>query len=118
MSDYASILEKTRQAYAAVSRLEQAMLRAPNDAAIEMNFRSRRRMAERYQEELSIAAMEHHIDICHYKLKPQTEYRFPLNSVSRSLETFQELFSLIYAALTEGAKNTAHLSIPMRMQTE
>jgi hypothetical protein len=118
MSDYASILEKTRQAYAAVSRLERAMVQAPNDAAIEMNFRSRKRMAERYQEELFIAAQEYHIDICQYKLKPQTENRFPLLGVSQSLETFQELFPLIYAALTEGAKNTAHLSMPMRIQTE
>lgn len=58
MSDYASILEKTRQAFAAVGRLEQALLRSPGNPALEMNLRSRKRSAERYQEELFQAGVE------------------------------------------------------------
>src|ERR1700730_9647237 len=116
MSDYVSTLEKTRQAFAAVARLEQVLVRSPGDPALEMNFRARKRLAERYQDELFQAAQAGHIDICQYKLKPNTEYRYPLGSVSKSLENFQDLFSLTYAALEEGVKNTAHLSMAIRAQ--
>ena len=61
-SEYASIVEKTRRAYAAVSRLEQAMARRPNDAALEINFRSQKRLAERYQEELFLADQTNHTE--------------------------------------------------------
>jgi hypothetical protein len=118
MSDYVSILEKTRQAFAAVARLEQALLRLPGDPALEMNFRSRKRLAERYQDELFQAAQIEHIDICQYRLIPNTRERYPISNVSKALENFQDLFALVYAALEEGAKDTAHLSRAMRFQTE
>ena len=34
MSDYASTLERARQAFASLARLEQALLRAPGDPAL------------------------------------------------------------------------------------
>jgi hypothetical protein len=118
MSAYTSTLERARQAFASLARLEQALVRAPGDPALEMNYRSRKRLAERYQAELFSLAEVDHIDVCQYTLRPGREDSYPLASVSRSLENFQELFSLIYAALLEGAKNTSHLSFPMRMQTQ
>ncbi len=118
MSDYASILERTRQAFAAVSKLEMALQRNPMNPALEMNLRARRRLAERFQEELfSIAAISQ-IDVCQYKLRPNDTEHFPISEVSRSLASFQDLFSLIYAAQSEGTKNTAHLSGFMRAETQ
>lgn len=58
MSDYGSTLERTQEAFAGLARLEQALARQPGDPALEMNYRSRKRLAERYQAELfSLAEM-------------------------------------------------------------
>lgn len=119
MSDYASILERARDAFASASRLEQAMQRMPNDPALEMNWRSRKRLAERYQQQLFAAAKGATVDVCQYRLRPETANRYPIASVSRSLERFQELFSLTFDALDKGiAKNTSHLGEAVRRQTE
>jgi hypothetical protein len=63
MSDYASTLERARQAFASLARLEQALLRAPGDPALEMNYHSRKRLAERYQAELFSLSQLSHIDV-------------------------------------------------------
>jgi len=118
MSNYAFALERAREAFASLARLEQVLVRSPGDPAPEMNYRSRKRLAERYQAELFEIAEVEHIDIYQYTLRPNIEDKYPLSSVSKSLESFQGLFSLIYAASIEGARNTAHLSVPMRMQTQ
>lgn len=46
-----SILERAREAFASASRLEEAMRRQPGDPALEMNWRSRKRLAYRYEAE-------------------------------------------------------------------
>ena len=56
MSDYASTLERTQEAFASLARLEQAMIRLPGDPGLEMNYRSRKRLAERFLDELRRAA--------------------------------------------------------------
>jgi hypothetical protein len=117
MSDFVSTLEKTREAFAAAARLEQALRRAPEDPALQMNLRSRRRLAERFQSEFFEAAKQERIDVCQYRLIPNTEGRYPIASVSRSIEKFQTMFSLVYSALRTGPKNTAHIAHAMQQQT-
>jgi hypothetical protein len=116
MSDYASALERTREAFASVARLERASQRR-DDAAIQINLRSKQRLAERFQAELFALAERQHIDVCRYRLIPNTDETYDIIPVVRSLERFQELFSLTYDALTHGAKRVARIGPALARET-
>jgi hypothetical protein len=117
MSDFASVLERTQEAFASVARLERALAAAPSDSAIQINLRSKQRLAERFQELLYSAAEKEHVDICRYRLVPNTQNNYAVTAVARSLERFQDLFSMIYDALTNGVRRNARLGAAIAQQT-
>jgi len=119
MSDYASTLERTREAFAALARLEAAMARAPGDPALEMNFRARKRLAERYQGELFSLAEQANIEVCQYRLIPNNQRQhYPIGSIAKSISVFQELFTLIFASVKTGVKKRARVSAAISAHTE
>lgn len=99
MSDLASLLEKTRAAQAAVSRLENALASRPRDAALQINLQTQRRLAARFEQKFLESAKSSHIDICRYRIIPNISDEYPISAVAGSLEKFQELFTMVYGAL-------------------
>lgn len=89
----------------------------PQDAAFEINLRAKQRLAERFQEELFSIASDQHIDVCRYRLIPNTEEVYDLIPVARSLERFQELFSLTYDALSRRPRPGARIGAVLAGET-
>jgi hypothetical protein len=99
MLDFAFLLDKTRAAQASVSRLEAAISLRPGDAALHINLAAQRRLADRFQQRFFEAAKLSHVDICKYRLVPNTTEDYSLTAVTRSLEKFRELFTMTYGAI-------------------
>jgi hypothetical protein len=107
MSAIASVVERTRNAFASVSRLEAAVSRAPHDRALQLNLAAANKLAQQSQDQLFAASQAKHIEVCTYRLVPATAVGFSLPAVSKSLLEYQNLFSQIYDAKKNGPKTNA-----------
>jgi hypothetical protein len=109
MSEIASVVERTRKAFASVSQLEAALMRAPSDRALQLNLSAMKKMAVQSQEQLYRYSQHAHVDICNYRLLPgeSNNLGYSLGYVSRSLLEYQNLFTQIYDALKNGIKQRA-----------
>src|SRR5260221_7628798 len=106
MSEIASVVERTRSAFAKVSQLEAEIARAPNDRALQLNLLAVQKMALRNQEQLYSYSRTAHIDICNYRLLPEASdnHGYSIQYISKSLLEYQNLFTQIYDALKTGKK--------------
>jgi hypothetical protein len=100
MSDYAYLLEQLRQAQSAVSDLEAALALEPGDAALELDLISMRRSARKFENELLNLSSQVMFDICRYRIISPGSTSFSISGVTTSLKGFQDLFTLIYYAVT------------------
>jgi len=104
MSDYASVVERTRKAFASVARLEAELARAPDDAGLQINLAAMNKLAKQSQQQLFALSETNHVEICNYRLVPEREENYGLPFVSQSLLSFQYLFTQIYDAFKNGPK--------------
>ncbi|RYH61663.1 MAG: hypothetical protein EON54_09900 [Alcaligenaceae bacterium] len=107
MLEIASVVERTRKAFASVSRLEQAVARAPDDRSLRLNLAAMQKVALKSQEELFRYSEQSHVEVCNYRLVPEVTESYALPDVSSSMLNFQHLFSQIYDALKNGKKSKA-----------
>lgn len=117
MSDYGSLVERIREAEAAASRLESALRQEPNDRALRLDFLSARHLAEKLKEELLEIAPQEWMDVCSYRIVPETSNDYSIAGVTGSLRGFQDMFTLVFAAISGGPKRTAHVSAEITRQT-
>lgn len=111
MSDFASVVEQARRAFASVARLESALTRDPSNVALQVNLSASRKLARKSEEQLRQISEYQRVDLCNYRLIPDRDRAFRLGFVARSLLEYQNLFSQIYDALKNGAKNRAQVGM-------
>lgn len=104
MSDYASVVERTRKAFASVARLEAELARAPEDANLQVDLAAMNKLAVRSQQQLFALSETNHVEVCNYRLLPESADRYALPFVSQSLLSFQYLFTQIHDAFKNGPK--------------
>lgn len=107
MSDYASVIERARKAFASVSKLESALTRDPNNIALQVNLAASLKLARKSELQIQEFAKYQRIDVCNYRIVPDNERGLKLGFVSRSLLEYQNLFSQIYDAIKNGPKGRA-----------
>lgn len=107
MSDIAFAVERVREAFAMISQLEAALARDPFDKGLQMNLAATRKMALRSEEELLSFSGRQKIEVCKYRLVPETAEGFAVSAVSQSMGGYQSLFSQIYDAKKNGGKANA-----------
>jgi hypothetical protein len=110
MSEIASVVERTRKAFASISQLETALARNPADRALQLNLSAMRKMAAQSQEQLDSFARRAFIDLCKYRLVPEgsdNEKGYVLHHIARSFLAYQNLFTQIYDAIKSGKKQRA-----------
>lgn len=107
MSDYASVVERARKAFASVARLEAELTRAPNNSGIQVNLAAMRKLAERGEQQLLSLSEFQRVEVCNYRLIPQHTQVYSLGAVSNSFLSYQGLFSQIHDALKNGPKSNA-----------
>jgi hypothetical protein len=110
MSEYASVLDRARGAFAAVARLEEALARAPERTDLQTNLLASRKLARQSQEQLYRFAETRKIEVCNYRLLPESAERYSLQYVSGSFLQYQLLFSQIHDAKKNGPKIRATMS--------
>jgi hypothetical protein len=118
MSHYAFSLNRAREAAGLVSRLEERLARNPGDISLRLTLSSAVAMAERTERELYEIATAEQVDLCRYRLVRHIGEGFALQSVSRSLEAFQEAVSYVYEAVTGTPRKRAGLTREARRETE
>ncbi|WP_454644524.1 hypothetical protein [Bradyrhizobium liaoningense] len=104
MSEIASAVERTRKAFASVSRLEEALARAPENRALQLNLVAMQKAAQRSQEQLFKFSEQVHVEVCNYRLLPESTSSYALPFVSNSLLEYQNLFSQIHDSKKNGPK--------------
>jgi len=107
MSDFASAVERARNAFASVARIEAALLRAPEDVSLQVNLAAMSKMARQSQDQLLAFSGERHVEVCNYRLLPEATSSYALPFVSNSLLEYQNLFSQIHDAKRNGPKVNA-----------
>jgi hypothetical protein len=105
MSDYAFVADRAKKVFASVARLEQVLEENPNDRATELNLMAMRKLAAQARDELELLAKYNRIEICQYRLIPVFDVGYNVGSVGKVLTEYQNLFSQIFDALRNGAKN-------------
>ncbi|TDR94518.1 hypothetical protein [Enterovirga rhinocerotis] len=107
MSDFASVVDRTRRAFATVSRLEGALARDPGNRALQINLAAAAKRAQSSQSDLMSISEYQRVEVCNYRLATEEQPTFRVAAVSRSLIEYQNLFSQIYDALKNGPKGKA-----------
>ena len=107
MLEIASVVERTRKYFASVSQLEAAVAREPEDRALQLNLSAMRKLALQSQEQLLRFSEMQRVEVCNYRLVPETSDGYALTHVARSLSEFQNLFTQIHDALLNGPKSNA-----------
>lgn len=110
MSDYAFVVERARKAFSSVARLEDALSREPHRIDLQVSLAAIKKRAARAQEEMYSLAAMNHVELCNYRLLPERADRYPVRSVSKSLLSYQDLFSQVHDAIKNGVpKMRAHI---------
>lgn len=107
MSDFASIVERTRRAFASVAKLEQALARDPTSTILQVNLAATKKLAMKSQEQLLRLSEYARVEVCNYRLIQAIHRAFGVAAVSRSLLEYQNLFTQIYDAKKNGPKQRA-----------
>ncbi|WP_156312056.1 hypothetical protein [Methylobacterium platani] len=107
MSDYASVAEEARRAFASVARLELASMREPESKALRINLAAKQKLANQLRARLLEAAEESNVEICNYRLVRAEGNQYGLAYVSESMLGFQYLFTQIYDSKKTHPKSKA-----------
>jgi hypothetical protein len=107
MSDYASAVDRARSAFASVSRLEDALARAPERRDLQSNLVASLNLARKSQDQLYQLAQHSKIEVCNYRLMPETSKGYGVHYVAKSLLEYQNLFAQIHDAKKTGPKQRA-----------
>ncbi|MBB5047117.1 hypothetical protein HNR60_001869 [Rhodopseudomonas rhenobacensis] len=105
MSEIASVVERARKAFALVSRLEEAISRAPHDRSLQLNLAAMRKVAMQSQDSLFKFSERTHVEVCTYRLVAEASDNYALPYISASMLKYQNLFSQIYDAKRNGIKS-------------
>ena len=116
MTDLISIQEELRDLNALIARHERVSAVHPDTDSLRANIKTLRRRRQVLEEAFSEAAARVEVDICSYRLVP-VDGRLSIATLSRVLNRFQTLFSLVYSAIKTGPKQRARLSTEVTNNT-
>lgn len=98
MSDFASVVERTRKAFASVSRLEEALFRSPEDRSLQVNLAAMRKAANQSQDQLFRLSEYRHVEVYNEDQMDPTIYDVP-TSKDRDLAAADDIIHKLSAAL-------------------
>lgn len=110
-------MQRARSAAARAAELERALSVDPSNAALRINLRSAQRLFERAEAEFRDIATKEEKDIVRYRLVCASSDEYLLPDLSNSWSSFQQLFSTIFDAFSDGPKERARISAKRRIET-
>ena len=116
MTDLVAIQEELQDLNALIARHERVSAAHPSAKSLRANIRTLRRRRQALGDAFSEAAARVEVDVCSYRLVP-VDGRLSIATLSRVLNRFQTLFSLVYSAIKTGPKHRARLSTEVTNST-
>jgi hypothetical protein len=110
MSDLADIQEKLQDTIAMLAAMEADLARRPDSPALLLNYKSIEKRKRKLEEELATATAALGLEVCSYRILPDAE-RVKVTGLTSAIGEFQNLVSMFYDALKNGAKQRAILSV-------
>lgn len=110
MSDFGSLLDRLHRAYSEIAEIEAVASGNPGDRFVLSNLSEMKRHAEELERDWEEQARLQKKEICRYRILPKEKTEYHVRHVSKSLETFQDLFSQIYDASVNKIRNRARVS--------
>lgn len=105
MSRLLETIEKLHETQAAVKRLEQAAAHYPNLPSVAVNLRSLQQRQEDLEALFEELTHEHYLDVLRYRIFSETgDERVSLPALTSTLGDFQKLFTNVYNAIKQGAR--------------
>jgi len=117
MSGFDSLLSRLREVYASVAEIETAARAAPSDPYVMANLDSVKHFASQLEAQWEEACRDKQLEVCRYRLVAENTDRYTIQSFTKSLLDFQELFTQVYDALTNGPKKCARISSEIAQKT-
>jgi hypothetical protein len=108
MSEIEGLTRRIQDTNEAIARLERSMVDRPELPSLLTNMSSLRKLYANLEAEFRQAADSLGVDVCRYRLFVDGEEP-TLPGIASALNDFQTMFSLVYAAITDGPKATGHL---------
>lgn len=109
MSEIVGIREKLQDTAAMLTAMEGDLARTPDAKALLLNFKSVEKRKKKLEDELAITAASLGLEVCSYRILPN-EQRVKVAGLASAIGEYQNLVSIFYDALKNGAKLRATLN--------
>ena len=117
MDSLLELLEKLRETEGAIARLEKAILEYPDSPTLISSLKSLRKRQQHLEAIFADISHRQSLDVCTYRLFTEQDSRPTLKSLSSTLLSFQELYTLVYDALKHGPKVKSQVSAEVAANT-
>src|SRR5437667_9485732 len=111
MNALLDIRDKIQDTHATMARLRSALVAHPSDEALALMAESLARRQEDLEARFAALANTQHLDICKYRLIPETGESYPILGLSKILGEFQQLVTTVFDAIkTRKPKTRARIA--------
>lgn len=117
MANLRRIAQQLWETEAELARLQRAIAEAPEHDLLQFDLMSLEKRQRNLQEEFAEVARQEQIDVCDYRIIPETPDSYPIAGIGQSLQRFQELFSIVFDAIKTGPKNRARIGADIAAQS-
>lgn len=112
------LLEKLTKTDDAIARASEALAAAPNDILLRSSLASLQSVSAQLENQWMQACRDEAVDVLRYRLiANDPNSSFTVNPLTETLRSFQELFSIVFDALSNGPKDRARISQSTRQET-
>src|SRR5579883_547787 len=115
MSDLLDIQEKLQDTNAMLAQVERQIAANPNIPSLLVNLRALHNRKRQLESQFDSAAAQVGIDVCRYRLL--TEGQPKIAAIAKTMLDYQELISILFDALKNGAKQTAKIGADILAET-
>lgn len=118
MSNLRAILDRINDVEATISRAEMHA-GDDSDLATLLSLKSLERRRDMLKEELAEVTKDQHVEICDYRIIPESTSAYAVAAVSSALHDFQDLVTLVFDSIVSGKpKQRGRLSADVVQKTQ
>jgi len=99
MNTLLDIRDKLQDTHATIAKLRAAIAAKPEDDSLTLMAESLLRRQQQLEAAFAQAANSQQLDICKYRLIPETGETYPILAISKILAAFQELVTTVFDAI-------------------
>ena len=117
MANLRGIAQKLWDTESELVRLQRTIADSPEHDLLQFDLMSLEKRQRNLQEEFAEVSRQEQIDVCDYRIIPETPDSYPISGIGQSLQRFQDLFSIVFDAIKTGPKSRAHIGADITAQS-